>query len=402
MEALTPEEQVLVRVVKGEPVGNRLPGCDTNNLLALAARHKVILPLATKIEGEKVADSFWRSWASRTVFAAEGEARACAKARAKTINLLKSGGISPIVLKGESLSLGNLRDAGDVDILISEASLLDAISILESAGYSYRGFDRNQYIRKSEYRAWKRLARWSVQFEFSEPESGILFELHTAFFETARIYDEDFSLLRAAIDEFAAASVVDQGTGLSFLALEDRAILLALHVGVKRSPSKQSFILRHLLDLRTLIDAGLNWSMVERRAFHYSVAHHVLLLLRLHELITESRELEPVAERIAARLPRRFVNLVHLHVACLIGIDKYSEIAGFAYRFLSPFVIKSHPIARIRAMLILPLLLPKPYRLRNIYGMQPRTKWVYPLYLLEPLRGFRRLIKKLIQILHPS
>ncbi len=399
MEALTPEERVLVRIVRMEPVGSTLPYCKPDDLLLLASEQKVLLSLASRINDEEAADPYWRSWAAKTSLGAEGEAQACTKARSKTIGLLESAGICPIVLKGASLSLGSRRDSGDIDILIPEASLLNAISALETAGYQYQGFARNQYIKKTEYRDWKRLARWSVQFEFSEPESGILFELHTAFFETARVYDEDFSPLRAAIDEFAAASVVDPGTGLRFLALEDRAILLALHVGVKRSPSKRSFNLRHLLDLRTLIDAGLDWSMVERRAFRYGVAHHVLLLLRLHEMVTGSRELEPVAERVAARLPRRFANLVRLHTACLIGIGKYSKAACFTYRLISPFIVKSRPIARIKAVLILPLVIPEPHELRMIHGLPPRTNWVYPLYLLEPLRPFFRLFRKLFRVL---
>jgi hypothetical protein len=399
INAWTPEEQALVRLVKKEPVASALPDCDADCLWDLATKQKVILPLVARVMAEKVSDPFWRNWAARISFSAEGVARICAKARAKTIGLLESAGISPIVIKGASLSLGSPRDAGDVDLLIPEASLLSAISILESAGYDYRGFDRNQYIKNCEYRDWKRLMRWSAQFEFSEPDSGILFELHTAFFETARVYDEDFFALRAAIDEFAAASVIDHETGLRFLSLEDRALLLALHVGVKRSPSKRSFILRHLLDLRAMIDAGLDWSTVESRAFRYDCAHHLLLLLRLNERISGSRELEAVADRIEARLPRRYVNLVRLHTACLIGIDGYSKAMGFAYRFLSPFILKSRPSARIRAMLILPLLFPEPHDLRTIYGLPPRAMWVYPLYLLEPLRLLSRFLRKIFRIL---
>jgi hypothetical protein len=397
IEAQTAEERVLIRLVSGEPIGSELSDCDASCLLALADRQKVLFPLAARIIEEKIASPPWRTWAEKTTLAADGEARTCNNARRKTIGLLEAAGICPIVIKGASLSFGNPRDAGDVDILIPEASLFTAIRILESAGYIYRGFERNQYIKAHEYRDWKKLLRWSVQYEFSEPESGILFELHTAFFETARVYDEDFSSLRAATDEFAAASVIDPATGLRFLSLEDRAFLLSLHVGAKSSPAKRDFLLRHLLDLRGLIDAGLDWPAVERRAFLHGGAHHLLLLLRLNERIVGPRELEDISARIEAKLPRRLVNLIRLHISCLLGVGQYSKTRSFAYRLISPFILKGRVAARIRALLVLPLLVPEPHDLRVMYGLPPRTMWVYPLYSLEPIRWAFRLIRKLLR-----
>jgi hypothetical protein len=399
VEALSPEEKVLLRLVRKEPIGPGLSACDCESLQTLAMGHKVLLPLAFGIRDEGITDPFWRKWAAKTAFGAEGEGRICAKARAKTVKLLESKGICPILIKGASLSLGSYRDAGDIDLLIPEAALMDAIDILESSGYSYQGFDRNQYIKKLEYRDWGSLLRWSIQFEFSEPDSDVLIELHTAFFETSRVYDEDLSALHDAIEEFAAGGVIDNETGLRFLAREDRALLLALHAGVKRSPSRREFILRHLLDLRALIDAGLDWPKLEQRAFRYGVAHHLLLLLLLNERIAGTREYREVTERIEARLPERLAKIVYLHASCLVGIGKCSETSRFAYRLLSPFIIKSRPIARVRALLIVPLFLPEPHRLREVYGLPPRTPWVYPLYLLEPLRGLSRLLRKIVRAL---
>jgi hypothetical protein len=394
MEARSPEEDVLLRLVRDESVGPGLSRCDSSRLTRLASEQKVLLPLAVKILDEKAADPHWRAWASKTTLCAEGEERLCAAARDKTLKLLESRGISAILLKGASLSLGRFRDAGDIDLLIPEVSLPDAIRVLESARYRYRGFERNQYIRGREYRNWSSLLRWSCQFEFSEPNSGILFELHVAFFESSRVYDEDLSALRTSIGDFIASSVIDGETGLRLLRLEDRALLLALHAGVKRSPSRRDFILRHLIDLRALIGAGVDLRKVEDRAFRYGIAHHLLLLLIMDARISGSQRFEEAARRIEERLPELPAKIVHLHAACLSGVGVYSKTARFAYRLLSPFIIKSRPAARIKALLIVPLLLPPPYSLRELYGLPPRSLWVYPLYLLEPLRAVIRLLKK--------
>jgi hypothetical protein len=396
MNKLSLEEQVLVQLVRKEPIGALLPGCMPEKLLTNAKEHKILLPLANGIKDDSISDEYWRTWAQKTCFAAEAEGRIRAATTRKTIAILESIGIKPILLKGTSISLGNLRDSGDVDLLIPRTSLHDAISALEAAGYVYQGFLRNQHIKAGEYRRWERLQRWSIQFEFSEPSTGILFELHTAFFDTGRLYDEDFSDLRFAIDEFASACATDRDTGNIYLALEDRVFLLSLHAGVKRAPSREGFILRHILDLQALCDAGLDWAKVERRSFQHEKAHHLLLLLSLYELITGSRRLEAIGRGVAARLPARCIRLVHLHMACLVGINEYSRSAIFRYRLTSSFVIRSRPIARVRALLVLPLILPDPIKMRSIYRLPQRSRQVYFFYFLEPLRALKHLLERIL------
>jgi hypothetical protein len=393
----SPEESTLLCLLRGEPLGPALGRCRSEELSRLALSQKVVSPLAARIVEEEGIGFDWRRWAASLAVARERDARRYAQAAEKTIGLLSSKGISPIVLKGMSLALGKPRDAGDVDLLIPEASLIQAISTLESNGYEYRGYDRNMFIRRREYRDWKRLSRWSIQFEFQEPDTGALVELHTAFFETGRVYTEDLSALRAAVGEFIASSIVDESTGYRFLSLEDRALLLALHASLKRSPDKRNFVLRNLLDLRALADAGLDWARLEERCMHFGVAYHLFFLLTLYASFADTCAPAQYTADLASRLPPRLVRLARLHMDCLNSMGSYKGSAIFAYRFISPFALHGTPRARLRSLLVLPLLLPRRYELASIYGLPRRSPLTYLCYPLEPVRWVYRLARKALR-----
>jgi hypothetical protein len=400
-ETSAPEELVLLRLVRGEPLAGVLASCRADGLSLLALEHMVISPLAYRVEAEAGVSPAWRRWAASIIVGSERDGRLCASAMEKTIGLLESAGIPPVVIKGASLALGKPRDAGDVDLLIPGDSLIKAISLLEAAGYAYRGYERNMHIHRGEYRDWDSLARWSNQFEFAEPATGALIELHTAFFETERVYAEDLSALRASIGEFIESSVVDTDTGYRFLSLEDRCLLLAMHAGLKRSPANKEFVARHLLDLRTLIDTGLDWERLETRAFRFGAAHHLALLLRLYESLAGQCCPPLYVDGIESKLPPRILWLLRLHRRCLHGLVSYDRLAIFAYSLVSPFMLRGTPRARLRSILVFPLLFPPRYSLARIYGLPPRSRLTFLCYLLEPARLLYRLARKATRALSP-
>ncbi len=395
----TPEEIILVRLVRGEDIGPVLDSCDPEELTRRALHHKVLAPLASRVWEEDGSGPAWRRWAASALMAAERDGRLYARALRRTSALLESQGVPFALLKGASLALGRPRDTGDLDLLLPQDYLSVSIAALEGAGYRYRGFERNPRIRRSEYRDWESLSRWSNQFEFSEPETGTLVELHTAFFETARVYAEDLAPLRAAMGDFLARSVPDGKTGCRFLATEDRALLLALHAGLKRSPANRSFVLRHLLDLRSLAGAGLDWELLRKRSIRYGAAHHLLLLLLLDESVAGSCAPSGYLETLEASLKASAVRLVRLHLSCLRGLDSYSQGRVFAYKFAEPFILRGTPAARLKSLLVFPVLLPTPYELAHIYGLPGRFPLTFLFYLLEPFRWTLRLARKAYRVL---
>ena len=396
------EETVLLRLIRGEPLGPALGSCNPEELTRLAIAHKVLALLSSRMAAEKGVDATWKRCASCASLASDRDARLRSRAAQKTVALLEADGILPVVLKGPSLALGRPRDEGDVDLLIPISALTRAIGLLEGAGYDYRGYERNMFIRRGEYRDWKRLSRWSAQFEFLDPDTGTLIELHTAFFETARVYLENLSPLRAAMDEFIASSVTDATSGYRFLTLENRALLLALHAGIKRAPYKKEFILRHLADLRTLSDAGLDWELLAIAAFRFGAAHHLVLLLRLHETYAGPCAPPGYVEGLEARLSPAVRYLIRLHLRCLRGlhgVEQYDRKAIFLYQLISPFVLKGTVRSRLRSLLVLPLVFPPLHQLANIYGLPQRSRLTFLYYLLEPPNWFFRQLRKVSRLL---
>jgi hypothetical protein len=398
MQGQTPEESVLLRLVRKEPLAEALRSCEAGALARAASRHKVLNPLAERLLGEEV-DPAWRRIGAAMALTAERDTACSMKALARSVALLESVGIHPVVLKGLSLAMGRPRDCGDVDLLIPEPALADAISALEGEGFEYAGFERNLLIRKSEYRDWRKLSRWSIQFEFLEPETKILVELHTAFFETGRMYAEDMRNLRSAMPEFISRSEIDPATGYRFLRIDDRALLLALHVGLKRSPSNKSFILRHILDFEALMRAGLDWDALARDASRFGASHHLLLLLSLYERVSGRRIDKGIVDGVSSLLGKRSERAVRLHARCLRSLDSYSTIRCFAYKLVSPFVVSGTFRSRLKAALILPLALPPPYQLAQIYHLPSRSPLAYVFYLAEPLQWILRMLKRIMKAL---
>lgn len=398
-ESGTAENDALIRLIREEPIGPALGSCRVEALSALAVSQKVAYPLAAEIAAEEGTPFQWRRWAASVAISAERDARRCARAAARTIGLLSASGIRPVMLKGASLAMGKPRDAGDVDLLIPADRLGEAIAALETAGYSYRGFDRNMHIRRSEYRDWRRLSRWSAQFEFEEPESGTLVEMHIAFFESGRVYSEDLSVLRKAVDEFAETSVLDEKTGYLFLSLEDRALLLAMHAGLKRSPDNKDFIARHLLDLRALAAAGLDWESLRRRALRMDAVHHVILLLRVFQSFAGPIAPDGYTDSLEASLSPAKIRLLDLQRRCLKSLDRYDGVRALTYKVLSPFVLRGTLRARLRSALILPVILPPPYVIQKIYGLPKRSRIIFAFYLLEPARLLYRAVRKAYRML---
>jgi len=391
----TPEENILLRLLRDEPLAGALERCSKEELFKQAVKHKVLAPLAVRLEGEAAVEPSWRRWALFASMSSERDARLWSGGAEKTVKLLESSAISPVMLKGPSLALGRPRDMGDIDLLVPRDSLVKAISVLEAEGYEYKGFERNMYIRRNEYRDWDKLARWSNQFEFREPETGALIELHTAFFETERVYREDLSRFREAVDEFIAHRVKDPETGYFFLSLEDRILLLALHAGLKRSPANHSFILRHLFDFKHLAAEGPDWDRLEQRAFRFGGAHHLLFLLRLYEAFAPPCVPEGFIGRIESKLSRPVAGLQNIHLRCLSGLDSYNRRSVFTYQLLLPYVLKGTPRALVQSLLVFPLLFPSIIRLSRYYGLPQRSRLAFLLYLLEPLRWTLRIFRKI-------
>lgn len=388
----THELNVLTKLIRGESLMPELLACQRESLDRMAVKHKVRGVLATRILAEAEITREWAVWASMAVISLEQDNTRLKRALHKTISVIAEKFDEPVVLKGESLSLGGVRDSGDVDLLIPESDIIPVISLLESQGYTYVGFDRNMHIKMKEYRDWEALLKWSNQFEFREPETGSLVEIHTSFFEKGRVYDEDLSSLHANIPLFLKDSSRDSTSGLRFLCLEDRLLLLALHVVLKRTPVKRQFILRHVLDYRVLARTGLDWRRVAERAELFGITFYLSSMIHLCERFTGPIAPTGLLESLDSRLRARELWLRSRFTGCLIDINQYNSIQIFAFRYTAPFILKGTLRARLKAFFIVGLFMPSTYRLTQAYGFPGRSAIVAVLLVLEPLRFVLRLL----------
>ncbi len=379
-----------------------LAGCRKELLERLAIRHKVSGLLAAAILRTPAVPQPWIVWAMMADMARERDRQQIEKSLKKAINLIGAIAEPPIVLKGASLSFGTPRDEGDIDLLIREKDLLPIIELLESKGYTYVGYERNLHIRKRENRRWDKLKKWSNQFEFKDTESGTLIELHTAFFETARVYDENLSRLKKSVPDFWAASSIDAETGNRYLCIEDRFLLLALHVVLKRSPVNKSFILRHLTDYTNLVSHTPDWKRLAARARHFGLEFHLAALIALCERYTGALVPAEFQTTLNRRLGRGKRWLKGLFCRILIDIDSYDRWHSFLYRLSAPFILKGSLKARLKTLFIVPHALPRAYQLTADYGLPDRSRMIVFLYLLEPMRFTVRVFLRLRRMLIDS
>ncbi len=393
------EVKLLLALLRGEALLPELLRCEPDVLTRLSVKHRIRSILAESISSLSEAPFAWVKWATFNGMTAEQDRKLWARAAKKTIALIVETSVCPTLLKGESLALGNPRDMGDVDLLIPEGQLISTIQLLESNGYAYVGFERNMFIKNCEYRNWDRLLKWSNQFEFREPETGVLIELHTSFFETARVYDEKLTGLRYALNDFTASSILDPVSECRYLCAEDRLILLALHGTLKRSPVRKDFILRHLFDLRNLVSAGIDWCALETRAVKFGLIYYLAAFLRLNDLFSQPCSPPGFIERLESHLVPRQLWLLGRLLACIKDIDVYDRFAIFQYRLVAPFILQGSVRAKIRSILLFPLFMQPTYKLARLYGLPQRSVFAVLLYALEPLRYLIRLIRKIAKML---
>jgi len=379
-----PCERVLLGLARDRLDQEALAACDPEELTVLARRHKVMAPLAALVEADAGSPAGWKLWAARVTLSSSADRERLERGLLATVGLLNAAQIPTVLLKGSSLAHGHPRDVGDADLLLDPRHIKAAIAVLEDHGYRYQGFDRNLRIRQREFRDWDKLLAWSNQFEFSEPTTGALVELHSGLFEAGRVYSLHLGAFQGDPAPFLDRAVPDGA--LRVLRLEDSILLLAVHLAVKRSPDQRSFILRHVLDLAALETAGPDWDEVLRRARELDCRAHLYLLTLLVAQFRSSGPLERVREVLEAELPASVLGVVRLHNSGLRGLSGYDGPRLTLYRFLSPFCLRGTALARISSILILPVVLPSLPELSRIYRVSGRAFWLPLLYLLEPLR----------------
>lgn len=263
-------------------------------------------------------------------------------------SLLEENGIPVLVLKGLSIPARLPRDIGDLDLLIPETRLLDAVEILRAKEYAYVGDILNRKVRDGERGDLLGQLSWNSEFLFRHPKTGLLIEIHTNLFPKARTYPHFLSVYLDSISEIWNRKRRCGQYGFDCLSTEDLFLLMSVHGSVKRSPGNNRFALRTILDLHDLISQGIDWELVEGLSQRYAIAEHVFLAV--NQILVYFPDAVPVTLRSRLRdtIPPRLSWITQLHFSSFNGIEKSRSIPAYLYRVLVPLFYKGSLRSRLQ------------------------------------------------------
>jgi len=365
-----------------------------DKLLSLAHRNLVVAPLSRYVFDHKLDRHFTASPARRrmkeSILLQERDKIVWLEALRSLVRAMEGEDIEVLLLKGLSYEMQSPRDMGDLDLLIRPDKLKQAIYLLEKKGYVYTGGERGFHKRKGEAGNWDRLILWSNQFEFLDRETGLLVELHTEFFHRDRVYRFNPEPLLDKIDGFWERSICSEALGCRILSVEDRLLLLSIHSAVKRSAPAGTFALRNILDIREFIlFHKIDWTALLLRAKETEM---LLFLIYSLEMVLRFFPDLPVdgilqmGNSCLTPFQNFFKGIMH---SCYYDLETSCHSWVVQFRFLLPFAVKSRLKHILSSILILPVLFPEPWRLRQIYGLPHHSPWFFLTYPLEPIRWTR-------------
>jgi len=192
--------------------------------------------------------------------------------RGLVLSLLKERGIRTVLLKGAALRLSAYhssvqRSFGDLDVLVSEEAVDEAVSVLGAAGYQPHG----------EVRA--RLYRQHHHHLILQRPMGFIVEIHWAL----EPVHSPFALDPAAFRESAVPYLTQEGESVLVPSVEHNV----LHLSTQSMEDGYSRFTR-IVDLDRTLGNGrdqVDWALLGGAAVGMRVNHVVALSLRLAELL---------------------------------------------------------------------------------------------------------------------
>ncbi|MDC7223195.1 MAG: nucleotidyltransferase family protein [Spirochaetales bacterium] len=311
--------------------------------------------------------------------------------------LLTEAGFDVTLMKGLSYDPNEKipRTYGDVDLLIEESRIGEVLSLLEEKGYTYQG---SFILSRKEKRDISSQFSWNNQYPFLCPHSTQSIEIHTNLFERDRIRLENLTVLLDQPHLFRKNRRWRQDLNCYLPGREASLMLLCLHVSLKRALYNNRFILRHMSDMKLLMDGGIDGNMFVELCREGQVCFHARFALRLYEIIMEL-PLPPWAEELERDLKRGERFLLKRHLKCLKNLRHSRRAGRMLYNFTAPFIIGKK--GRPRLTWLRNNFLPTKVEQENRYyrfGFKEESPLIYLTYLINPFQTAWRSIKRLLKI----
>ena len=311
----------------------------------------------------------------------------------KVVSLLNEHNFDITLLKGFSFDPEDLylRYFTDIDLLINENKILDAISLLTQNGYKYKG---SFVLSEKEKLDINGQLSWNNQYQFTSPGTQLTIEIHTNLFERDRIRYENLAELLDHPEIFKRNRAWNDRLNCFVPCTEACLLLLCLHSSLKRSLANDSFILRHITDMDILFSRGIDSSYFISLVQESQTTYHQAFALNLYERIKEKDRMA-LTELITALLSPKEVRLMNYHLSCTKNLYHSSRIRRLRYNITAPFIIVARGKKRLFWILsaFFNSKVQQEHRYMK-YGVTKESPLIYLTYLFNPFQSTWQFFKK--------
>jgi len=306
---------------------------------------------------------------------------------------LDANGIESILMKGPSLDFSQLRTIGDLDILVRKEKLLQAVNVLGEIDYMYAGDTLNRFLTSKEKKDISLQLSWNNQFQMISSRSELLVELHINLFEKERAYAVDLDELLDNIDIFWEHRCYNEKLGCYTFIPEHALLLACIHNAVKRCPANNTFIMRNIIDIDSLIEHGIDWDSFVETSVILDTAHFVYFSLLLTVGLIDTDVPEDVLNELRSYCSGWQLFLTVIHLKSFHSLESNSMFYSTVYKVLNPFVNGKRWRDRIKWLFLIPVLFPPRRRMERRFNLKKDSPLVYAAYLLNPFRWVYLIVK---------
>jgi hypothetical protein len=320
---------------------------------------------------------------------------------------LRDAGIETILLKGLSLNFSGLRWMGDIDLMVPETRVTDAIDTLlsiDGCSYQRMGKDgpdaavscRQRLPATERHRVQAQLA-WNNEFHLISSASGVLIELHHRLFQIrnpdGRFIENIEGVLRGT-PLFWQYRRYDPALGCFTLSASHSLFLACLRNAIKQQPANDSFRLSNLVDIDNLVAAGIPWPLFLRDCLALETAPFILFSLTLVRKLLGTPIPPTVLQELTGACTSGQLHALSIHRRCVASLDLSSALYSKLYKAMSPFVFGGTFREKLQGFTFMPVWLPSRSQMALFYGLRKGSPVIALAYLANPVRWVHRILTR--------
>lgn len=312
------------------------------------------------------------------------------------VSILNKKSIEVILMKGVTLDRIGIRTIGDIDILVKKNDLLEAIESLKEADYYYVAHKMNYNLSRKEKKDISLQMDWNSQYQLKNEKKGQLLELHINLFERTRVYSINLDSLLDNIKLFWDRKVWNESFGVFCFRPEDQLLQMCMHNAIKRSPAKNRFALRNMLDIEGLIlSSNIDWNSFTQSSISLGVAPFILFSLTLVKAIMGTSIPDECIQELQNNSTKHELFLNRIHMKCLKSLRSSSLLYSKIYQVISPLVYGKGFLSIVKTVLFVSVIFPPRWKMAGRYHISMNNPLIVFTYLLNPFRWIYLIIMSL-------